>query len=329
MNKGKSIKNRVHIQKCTNQHKDVLSAMEAIGWRDIVHEGDKVAIKVNIADNKPKRGVNTTPELVYEVIKILQDRKCVVSVVESNNLFFSIESAYRETGLQPWIEKAGAEFVSLSSDKKLLVHPDNTLFVKEYTMPEILQEADVIITMPLLKTHEITLYTGALKNQFGCYPQYNRVLLHPHLDEAIVDINTILKPQIVIMDALIGIEGNGPSRGYPVKMDLIITANNVVSCDLVALKIIGFDLNEVKHVLLAKNVNKDADNYELTGEPIENIKREFKRPYNDLANRGQNFIFKHKVLTKLLFDTYPGRKIVRAVGFYRRKWALRGKTEYF
>jgi len=143
--------NKVHIQKCSDLSYDVKSAMEAIDWKNIVHNGAKVAIKVNLCDSIPKRGVITTPELVYEVIKILKDKGCEVTVVESDGLLYSADAACRETGMQKWIKKAGANFVNLTNDGKILVNPKNTLFVREYAMPKTLKEADVLITMPVLK----------------------------------------------------------------------------------------------------------------------------------------------------------------------------------
>ncbi len=323
-----SEQNKVHIQKCTDLKRDVQAAMDAIQWETIVPQGARVAIKVNLCDVAPKKGVTTTPELVYEVIGILKSRRCEVFVVESDNLAFSARAAYQGTKLEEAVEKAGAQFVNLTTDDKVTIYPEKTLFVREYAMPRTLQEADVLVTMPLLKTHDITLYTGALKNQFGCYSQRNRVLLHPSLDEAIVDIDTILEPQIVIMDALTAIEGNGPARGYPIKMDLIITSNNVVSCDLVALQIMEFDVSEVGHVLLARNLHPEAEDYVLSGEPIESIRRPFKPPYDDLANRAQKFIFKHQLLIKIFFTSRINQPIFKLAKIYRR-WALRGKTEYF
>ena len=129
------------------------------------------------------------------------------------------------------------------------------------------------------------------------------------------------------MDALTAIEGNGPARGYPVKMDLIITSNNPISCDLVALKIIGFDINEVGHVLLAKNLNQGAEGYILTGENIEKVKRNFIKPYDDLVNKVQKYILRHKILIKLTFDS-PINKIFFKLAKIYRNWSLRGKTEY-
>ena len=320
--------NIVHIQKVIDVGKDLRTSLDAVNWEHVIKNKSKVAIKVNMCDSIPKKGVITTPELVYEVIKILKDMECEVTVVESDGLLYSADIAYKETGMQGVIEKSGARFVNLTNAEKTSINPKNTLFVREYAMPKELEEADVLITMPLLKTHEITLYTGALKNQFGCYPQHNRVMLHSHLDEAIVDINTILKPDIVIMDALTAIEGNGPTRGYPVKMDLLVTSNNPISCDIVALKIMNFDVDEVGHVKLARDLNRNAENYILTGELIENVKREFKRPYDDLGNKAQKFILKHKFLTKIFFDSPINRTVVR-IGRIYRKWALRGKTDYF
>ncbi len=322
------IKNKVHIQKCNNLRSHLREALEAIGWQDIVHEGDKVVIKVNLCDTKYKEGVITNPQLVYEVIKLLQSKGCKVTVVESDNLFFLTEKACKATGIYQVIEKAGARFVDLTEDEKVIVHPDDTLFTKEYLMAKTLKEADVFITMPVLKTHDVTLYSGALKNQMGCYPQRNRVLLHPHIDEVLCDINTILKPNIVIMDALIALEGNGPTRGYPVKMDLIITSNNPISCDLVGLKIIGFDVDEIGHVALAAKMDRSAQDYLLTGESVEAVKRDFKKPYDDIVNKGQKFLFKHRLLTNILLTSPIGLPIFKVARTFR--WfLLRGKTEYW
>lgn len=322
------MKNIVHIQQCDDISKDVRSSMEAIGWQSIVSECANIVIKVNMCDSIPKRGVITSPELVYELIKLLNTKKCNVTVVESDGLLYSADKAYLDTGMKIWVEKAGAKFVNLTNDVKQPIKLSDGLYITEYAMPDTLRKADLLITMPLLKTHEITLFTGALKNQFGCYPQHNRVLLHSHLDEAIYDINFILKPNIVLMDALTAIEGNGPTRGYPIKMNLLISSNNPISCDLAAIELMGFDISEVGHVKLANDLNKESSDYALTGVAMENIKRTFKRPYDDLGNKVQKLILRHKSLTKIFFDSPINSMVIRFGRIYRKR-ALKGKTKYF
>ena len=324
---NKEKKRIVHIERVKNLRNGLTSSLEAIDWEKIIKDGMKVVIKVNLCDTSPKRGVITSPLLVYNFVKLLTEKSCEVYVVESDGLLYSADEAYIASGLKI-IEDVGGKFVNLTKDKKIPLKVKDTLFIKDNLMPKTLADADVFVTMPVLKTHEITVYTGALKNQFGCYPQHNRVLLHHRLDEAIVDINTILKPKLVIMDAITAIEGNGPTRGYPVNLNLLLVSNDPISCDLVALKIIGFSCDEVKHVNLARKLFPESDNYTISGIEIEKIKRKFKKPYDDLGNKLQKFILRNPLLTKIFFDTSLNRTIVKIGRIYRR-WSLKDRTKYF
>ncbi len=95
-----------------------------------------------------------------------------------------------------------------------------------------------------MKTHEFMAYSGAIKNLFGCVPSNKRIYLHPYLPEVLYRLYTLLKPQLTIMDARIGIEGNGPTKGKRVKMGLMLTGNDALAVDIVAAKVMMLDWKE-------------------------------------------------------------------------------------
>ena len=105
--------------------------------------------------------------------------------------------------------------------------------LKRLFLPKTILDADAVVDLPLMKTHEFMAYSGAIKNLFGCVPSNKRIYLHPYLPEVFYRLYTLFKPQLTIMDARIGIEGNGPTKGKPVKMDLMLTGNDALAIDIV------------------------------------------------------------------------------------------------
>ena len=95
-----------------------------------------------------------------------------------------------------------------------------------------------------MKTHEFMAYSGAIKNLFGCVPSNKRIYLHPYLPEVLYRLYTLFKPQLTIMDARTGIEGNGPTKGKPVKMELMLTSNDALALDIIAAKVMMLDWKE-------------------------------------------------------------------------------------
>lgn len=321
----------VHIHRI-NREKDfrenLEEALETFNLSSVIRSHSVVVIKINLCDRVPKRGVITSSTLLYNTISLLRDIARDVKVVESDGLQYSADDAIKATGLLDVIEKAGGTFVNLSHDDYVAMRLKGTLHIRKYNMPKTLDESDVFITMPVMKTHELTLFTGALKNQFGCYPQRNRVLLHPYLAETIVDINLLLRPKLVIMDAITAIEGNGPARGFPKKMNLIITANNVVACDATALQVMRLDVNRVRHVKLAGDVELGPlSGFEVSGNSISEVSRDFALPNRDVGMMFETIAGSNPLTCKLVYDTMFLKPIVK-IGRFIRMRTLKGRTYY-
>ncbi|OGC33201.1 hypothetical protein A2311_02200 [candidate division WOR-1 bacterium RIFOXYB2_FULL_48_7] len=154
------------------------------------------------------------------------------------------------TGIKPAVEAAGGEMVYFEASGTTEVSPG-------IRIAKAVIEADVIINLPKLKTHGLTLYTGAVKNMFGSVPGFLKAKCHashPHprdFANLIVNIYKATKPQLTIMDAIIGMEGDGPSAGQPRTFGAIIASADGVALDAAAAALIGFKPDEIITTTLA------------------------------------------------------------------------------
>jgi Pyruvate/2-oxoacid:ferredoxin oxidoreductase delta subunit len=145
---------------------------------------------------------------------------------------------------------------------------------QSYFIAEKLASADVIINLCKLKTHSLTLYTGAIKNMFGAIPGVKKGEFHKiapkvrDFSEFLVDIFEAAKPHISIMDAVIGMEGNGPSSGQAKKFGYIIASRDAVALDAVGSYIMGYDVDEILTTEIAHQRNlgeKDFNRIKFRG----------------------------------------------------------------
>jgi len=156
------------------------------------------------------------------------------------------------------------------------------------------------VSVPKLKTHGLTRYTGAIKNMFGSIPangKKNVHLLAPKnrsMAQALVDVFEMVQPHITIMDAVIGMEGNGPNAGDPRKVGLIIAGIDGVALDAVASTIIGFDPMKVPIIKYAherKLGTAIMNDINIVGEDISKVTvADFKKPSSSAQDFASNYI---------------------------------------
>ena len=263
----------------------------------------KIFVKPNMSHLEYVPGVVTSPALLRELVSLLRNNNEEVVVGESNGFNYSCRSAFKKTGIETAAKKAGGTVINLSEDKlvKVKFH-SNSSPLKELILPKTVLDADAIVDLPLMKTHEFTLYSGAIKNLFGCVPSNKRIYLHPYLSEVFYQLYTILKPQLTVMDARVAVEGNGPTKGNPVKMDLMLTSNSALATDVIASKIMGLNLEEISYLdYIARKTNLHDDAITVQGLQVSEVARKFERPTTDLPVKAQRVIFKHEFLTKVFF----------------------------
>src|SRR5208282_6242527 len=100
--------------------------------------------------------------------------------------------------------------------------------------------------------HATTVFTGALKNQWGCIPRYDRILLHKYLQELIGQVNAIRPVSLALMDGLVGMQGRGPINGYPINLNVLLASRDPVALDATAMRLIGLEPRSSRHIIHAE-----------------------------------------------------------------------------
>ncbi len=266
-------------------------------WESIVKKDAKVVIKPNLCTNEPRRveSANTSVELLEAVCKVLMKRTSNITIGESDGIRFPAESAFANTGVIDVAKRLNIQWANLS--KGPFVTIDHKIFNKYKTlMPKMLICADVLINMPVIKTHALTIVSGAVKNLWGCVPRHDRIIMHRYLDELLSDLLGILKPQINIMDGIVCVQGRGPTNGIPRRMDLVVGSCDPVAIDSSAMRLVGLDPYTSRHLVLAyKNRFGEIaeENITIDG-PFENLKVEFIPPICDLAVIAMNYFTRYE-----------------------------------
>ena len=278
----------------------------------------KILVKPNLSHYEYITGVVTSPRLTADLIGLLRDKNAEVIVAESEGFNYSCKAAFEATGMKQAVEQAGGTVMNLSEDKVIEVEFPNANRLKHLFLPKTALDADAVVDLPMMKTHEFMLVSLALKNLFGCVPSNRRIYLHPYLTEVMLRLYQLLKPQLTIMDARVGVEGNGPTKGEPVPMGLILTSNDALATDVVATQIMKLPWRETYLGYIAQNTGLKAEDINIQGFPVSAVARSFKPPRIDLPVKAQIEIYKHEFLTKMLFCSLPIVKMFQKITFAYR-----------
>ncbi len=298
----------VKITRCQKDTEEILR--EAVMDADLRGKR-KVFVKPNMSHPEYIPGVVTDPMMLKQLVSLLRDSVEEVIVGESNGFNYPCASAFKDTGIEPAVKAGGGTVINLSDDKRIRVKLRNfPISLKELVLPKTVLEADAIVDVALMKTHEFTMFSGAIKNLFGCIPDNRRIFLHSYLQEVFYALYRILKPKLVIMDARVALEGNGPTKGNPVKMDLFLTGRDALAVDMVASRIMGLKLDEVAYLdYIAKKESLRSEDLAVQGVQVREVMRMFEPPRIDLPVRAQMKIYKHEYLTKVFFCSLPVVKL--------------------
>lgn len=289
--------------------------MDFCNWQRIVPPGGKIVIKPNLCTHRTDiiHCANTSRGVIRAVCEVLLTRTHDITIGESDGLRYKAEEAFENSGIYQLARELGIKVINFSKDQLLEV--DNPL-LKGWRFAKTFLEADVFITLPIMKTHGITVFTGALKNQWGCIPRYDRVHLHPRLNELIVDINKLKPPQISIMDGIVGMQGRGPINGYPINLNVLLGSLDPVALDTTSMRLIGLDPFSSEHIKLAAERGLGRireEEIEIEGD-WEAFKTRVEPSRRDWAINIMEAVFHSKWLTRhLILDNrffYPTRRVV-------------------
>jgi uncharacterized protein (DUF362 family) len=263
----------------------VREGLTAIGVGPARVAGKSVMLKPNLVEpSREAPQINTHPALIRAVAAVFRGwRAREVFVAEGQGHCRDSELVLEQSGVGPVLDAERIEFVDLNHDEVILV-PNRLRFTKmaELGLPATLRRADLIVSMPKMKTHHWAGVTLSMKNLFGVMPGVyygwpKNVLHHAGIPGSILDINAAVRPHLAIVDGIIGMEGDGPIMGTPRHAGVLVMGTNLPAVDATTARLMGINPGRVAYLAAASGRLGPIAERHITqrGEPIAPLVQNF------------------------------------------------------
>ncbi len=255
----------------------------------IIPPGSRVLIKPNVTaeENVWEKGVVTGPVFLQALVEEVQKaRPAEVIVAEAIAVGLDTKKGFAANGYEEMARSTGAKLLDLyDREFEEVPTPENGLLKTVRISREVLR-ADFFINAPVLKAHFASTISVAMKNLKGTTARDEKKRFHFRgLNKAVAELNAVLKPDLVVVDGLIALEGDGPVAGTPVGLNLLMAGTDAVAVDSTAARIMGIDPAEVLALCLAHGMGYgvgDEKEIEILGRPVEEVRRPFARACSPL-----------------------------------------------
>jgi uncharacterized protein (DUF362 family) len=289
----------VAIAKCPSYDADVLGALRQ-GWKDAGRSADevrgkRVVLKPNLAGFNPGHPVTTAPEVVEAAIKLFRELGAREVVVADGPTFTTdIDGTLTRTGLDKVLERQQVRFVDLNHDDLVEVPlKSGYTFMKSLFAPRTIAEAEYLVSMPKLKTHHWTTVSLSLKNLFGVVPgsRYGwpkNVLHWAGIPFSILALYDAFRPKLAIVDAIVGMEADGPLVGTPRQTGVLLLGQDGVAVDSTGARLMGFNPDDVLHLRFAGLWGlgvTDEGRIDVRGTPLSSVRQKFTPPPTSAEDR--------------------------------------------
>lgn len=260
----------------------VKKSVDALGGiHNFVQKDQLVVLKVNLVIKfAPERAATTHPLVVAAISRLCQQAGARVIIVDSAGGPFNdkyMGTIYKATGMIDAANQYGFEICD--NYNSYSAKYDDAKVAKEFDIMEILQKADVIINVCKLKSHSFTGITNAVKNMFGAIPGLQKVQMHgkyqtlDNFSNMLYDIWGYFgnKLALTISDAVIGMEGDGPTNGNPRKIGAIMASTNPVAMDIVGAQIMNVDPNTMPTISVGikRGYLQNTNDFEIVGDKLD------------------------------------------------------------
>ena len=282
-------KTTVSIVRVNDINESVKRAVELAGGLGI-KEGDTVVIKPNAkSQSPPGYGIVTDPRIIEAVVDLsFRQGAKKVKIADGASYptgAYDTIAAFEAIGISDIAKRWDVDLVDLNSYDSVDIDIPNGLALDWVRIGRSVIEADVVVNLPVLKTHRLTLISACLKNiGVGCATREEKKRLHRlGIDECIVDVYSIVKPNFNLVDGIITLEGEGPNFP-PAKvkpLGLLIAGKDGLAVDGICAKIMGLEPSAIKHLKLAQKQGLgiiDLERIAIEGEHLEEVITEFELP---------------------------------------------------
>jgi uncharacterized protein (DUF362 family)/Pyruvate/2-oxoacid:ferredoxin oxidoreductase delta subunit len=247
------------------------------GIGSFIRSGERVLIKPNLLKGRPPAdAVTTHPEIVRAVIRLVHQAGGRAFVGDSPGIG-DLRAVAERSGVLGVIEQEGASLAEFDD----AVSVKGRGRVQRFEIARAAIEADAIINLPKLKTHGMTVLTGAVKNLFGCVPgkrkvqwHFNTGVDHDSFTRMLIDLASLLKPRLTVMDAIMGMEGNGPGSGDPRRIGIVLAGQDPVALDVVSGLVVGLSPKDLPVIRAAAAVGIGAssqENIQVLGDDLSGV----------------------------------------------------------
>ncbi len=259
-----------------------------------------------LSAREPEKAVTTHPEIIAAVAEIARDCRAKIILADSpGGAAKDLRAYWEKTGIRRVADRFGIELISLeSAPVRTFEAPEGFIAISRLPF-----EVDHIINLPKLKTHQLTRMTGAVKNMFGVVPGFRKGELHArapipaHFARFVLSIFRRVIPSWNIMDAVVAMEGNGPSSGSPRHVGALMVSKDALALDCIAAKLIGMEPFRLPIFQAAIEAGIWRESGEeiipLGDEPDDFVVPDFRQPVISRIERIPPLI--HKSLKKLIW----------------------------
>lgn len=236
---------------------DVLRrGLQELGVGKAIIRGRSVLLKPNLVEpTVAAPHVNTHPAFVRAAAEVFRGWDArEVFVAEGQGHCRDTTFVLEQSGLEQVLDDDRIAFVDLNYDDVYSVtnRQGFTKLARLY-LPQALRRADFVVSLPKMKTHHWAGVTLSMKNLFGvmpgvCYGWPKNVLHHAGISQSILDINAAVRPNLAIVDGIVGMEGDGPIMGTPKPAHLVVMGTNLPAVDATCARLMGFDPQRIEHL---------------------------------------------------------------------------------
>ncbi|OGP65507.1 MAG: hypothetical protein A2169_13405 [Deltaproteobacteria bacterium RBG_13_47_9] len=273
----------VSIVKCQNydEEKVLDSIRQSIGLiggiETFVKKGNRVLLKPNLLIGRSsEKAVTTHPMIIKGMIQIVREAGGIPFIGDSPSIGSLLRTA-EKAGVKTVAEELKCPLVEFNKPISTPRREERTF--KDLEIDQTVMDADVIINLPKWKTHAMMLLTLGVKNLFGCIPGARKALWHLKAGKdrkvfarMLVEIYQLIRPSLTVLDGIVGMEGNGPNSGRPIRLGLILASRDSLNIDQIVCDILGISRESLLTNRMALEKGMGKERIKVMGEKVEEVR---------------------------------------------------------
>lgn len=277
----------VGIGKNVDETKAIRTALSYLPMKGLAGNNDTVVITANLVNmNPPQKGVIVGQESLREIIKYFKEKGCMRIIIACGSGGANTEDILKTYGYDKIISQEGAEFIDLNFGPFISL-AINGKIVKETKINQLIQEASIIVSFTQLKVHEEATMSGAIKNialswppaEVHGYPKKN-LGIHEELHDFITAMAKNIPIDLSIVSLSPALIGTGPTKGIPVRSNMVMASLDPVACDTIGARLLGFRPQAVNYLFrcIKEGVGQgNIENIDVKGIKLIDMEKEFSK----------------------------------------------------